>query len=160
MTLLFGRTQDAYGTPFDPTDPDAVAVSITSDTVQKAIIEVFNRAPGQASRYNLFFGWDGNANTGRWLEQFKGIPSNNSPFVIVETSVIRTFAISCASNTTASMGLFRNGILIQTISIVSSRIGVLSGLNIPLFTGDTLSARPTAGSFSRPAFNIGIQVTP
>ena len=160
MTLLFGRTQDAYGTPFDPTDPNAVAANFSSNTVQAAIIEARNEAPGQASRYNLFFGFDGSAGTTRWLEQSKSIPSNTSPFVVPEKSIVRTLTISNENNVTATMTLFRNGVAVASVSTSAARIGVVSGLNIALNVGDTLSARSTSGTFAKPAFNIGIQVTP
>lgn len=162
--LLFGRTQDASGTPFEPNrNPQYGGNSgpsgITSLEVQSAIEEAKATAKGVASRYNLFFGWDGSANTGRWLEQFKGVPSNNSPFIVAEKSIVRTLSIAVGSNATATVGLFRNAVLLTTISLSASRIASISGLNLVLNVGDTLSARPTSGTVSKPAFNIGIQVT-
>lgn len=156
--LLFGRTQDAWGTPFDNTDPNAIAAGFSSNTVQEAIIEAKNEAAGTASRFNLFFGWDGSAGVTRWLEQYKGVPSNKSPFVITETSKIKTLAIAVDTNTTATVGLFKNAVLLTTVSLAASKIATVSGLDLTLNVGDTLSARPTSGTVSKPALNIGIQV--
>lgn len=156
--LLFGRTQDAWGTPFDPSDPDAIAAGIVSNTVQKAIIEVYNEAHGSSSRFNLFFGFDGTATTTRWLEQSKAIPSNNSPYIVAENSIIKTLSVSVDAITTATLGLYKNGVLLTSISLSGQKIKTIAGLNFSLIAGDQLSAKPTAGSFSKPAFNIGIQV--
>lgn len=158
--LLFGRTQDSWGTPFDPSDPNAIAAGLSSLTVQQAIIEALNEAPGTASRYNLFFGHDNNVNSGTWLEQYKNLPSNLSPFAIAEKSIVRTLSISLNANTTGAVGLFKNGVLLTSISLTAARIAIVSGLNFPLLPGDSLSARPTSGTLPHPSFNIGIQVTP
>lgn len=155
--ILFGRTQDSWGTPFDPTDPNAVGFS--SLTVQEAIIEAKNEALGSASRFNLCFAWDGSAGTSRWLEQFKGAPSNNSPFVCAEPMRVKTLSIAVETNATSTVGLFKNGVLLTSISLSAARIATISGLNFTLNVGDSLSARPTAGTVSKPVFNIGIQVT-
>jgi hypothetical protein len=70
--LLFSRTQDAFGTPFQPNRTPGyggVPSEIESLTVQEAIEEVKQDAINN-DRFILLASYNGNANSGRYLEFF------------------------------------------------------------------------------------------
>lgn len=152
--LLFGRTQDAYGTPFDPTDPDAIAAGLTSsNTVQKAIIEAKNDAINN-DRYPFQAYYGGNANVGRYFELFPGLASYpDAPFVTPENSVIKQITFGCTGLSTGTVGIFKTSDLVNPIysfSLTNEQRKTITGLNVSILAGDEVAIRVTAGSFNKP----------
>ena len=160
--LLFGRTQDAYGTPFDPTDPDAIAAGLSSDTVQKAIIEAKQDAINN-DRYPFQAQYGGNANTGRYLEIFVGLPSYpGAPFVIPENSAIKQITFGTVGLSTVTVGIFKTTNLVTPVysfSLVSESRKLITGLTIPFFASDEVAIRITAGSCNKPFMRVWVNTT-
>jgi hypothetical protein len=145
-------------------NPDAVRIQFdnatngfTATNAQAAIEEAKTSAPGTQARYAIIFAFDGNASTGRWLEQYKSVPSNNSPFVLANATVIRGLSLSCAANATSVVGLYRSGVQIATLTITAARTAFNGGLNISATAGQTLSAKVESGTCSRPVFSVFLQ---
>lgn len=160
MSLLqFGRTQDAYGTPFDPTDPDAIAAGLSSDTVQKAIIEAKQDAINN-DRYPFQCQYGGNANTGRYLEIFSGLPSSpDAPFVFPENSALKQITFGTTGLSTTTIGIFKTTDLVTPIysfSLVAEQRKVITGLNVNFIAGDEIAIRITAGSCNKPFMRLWV----
>lgn len=157
-TLLFGRTQDAYGTPFDPTDPEAIAAGLESNTVQKAIIEAKNDAINN-DRYPFQAVFNGNANTGRYLEIFPAVNTLEAPFVFPEASAIRTVTMGATSVSNAVVGFFRTTNLVTPVFTLPyaglSRV-VFTNLFFPFAPLDELAIRITSGSASKPFLRVWV----
>lgn len=135
----------------------------TADNVFDAIKETSTKG-GQA-RFSLLFGYQGNSNNGRWLELFKNVASNSTPYIVAESSQLISLAISNgASSSGATFTIYRNGNSIATLSI-----GTGTGANntgyvilptpIALAMGDELSVQQTsAPSTTDPVFIVNIKV--
>lgn len=160
--LLFGRTQDAYGTPFDPTDPDAIAAGLSSLTVQKAIIEAKQDAINN-DRYPFQAQYGGNANTGRYLEIFAGLASfPDAPFVVPENSAIKQITFGTVGLSTVTVGIFKTTDLVTPVysfSLVSESRKLIQNLTIPFFASDEIAIRITAGSCNKPFMRVWVNTT-
>jgi len=73
---MITKSPVASGIPFDPTGS-----SLLSTETNAAIIEVLN-ASFNSSKAFLLAQYNGNANTGRYLEFFTGISSNDAPIFV------------------------------------------------------------------------------
>lgn len=157
--LLFGRTQDAWGTPFDPTDPDAIAAGISSLTVQKAIIEAKEDAINN-DRYPFEASYGGNANVGRYLEIFPALATYpDAPFIFPENSIIKAISLGAVSPSTGTLSFFKTTDLVNpifSVSLVASSRILLTGLTYPLSALDELALRVTAGSFNKPFIRVWV----
>lgn len=158
--------EQAYPTEV-PLDGDKVYFTkpgYTSDNVQDAIAETGGNS-GQ-SRYAARFGYNGNANSGRWLELFTNAASNDTPLVIAENSEIANISVSCAgSSSGATYTVYKNGSSVATISIGDGTGQTNTGYKIitpavSLAPGDTLSAQQTSSpSATDPIVSVNIKVT-
>jgi hypothetical protein len=160
MKAFFGRTQDAWNTPFDNTDPNAIASNIMSNSVQNAIIEV-KQAAFQNDRYPIECFASGNNNAGTYLEFFAGLLSfPDAPFVFPENSAIKTATLgSSQNNTTTTIGFFRTTNLVTpvfSLSLTNQRSAVFVDLNYTFFALDALAIRVTAGSIQRPHLRLWV----
>lgn len=157
MTILFGRTQDAYDTPFDNTNELAINAGIESDNVFDAIIEAKNDALNN-DRFLLLCSYNGNANTGRYLEFFNGIDSNNAPILLTASSKCLSIVIASTAIHTASIGFFNLNVSsvtpVYTASFVAQQRAVFIGTpTLPLFSlpaNALLALRITSSSVNRP----------
>lgn len=134
------------------TDPNYMA-----DNVNDAIVETILKSGAARTPFGFFY--DANANSGRWLEVSKGVSSQTSPFVIAQNGLIKNITLSVKNNATATVSIYRNGLVIDTISLSSSQTAVESNLNIAVSQGDTLAAQVTAGSCTEPNVNVEIQTS-
>jgi hypothetical protein len=98
----------------------------------------------------LNFGYQGTAHPDRWLEVVSNNPTDETPFVIAGVRAVRAFSISVDTVTTGTVTLYRNGSVLDTISLTSSKKNSKLNLNYVLLDQDTLSAKVTSGDLSRP----------
>lgn len=161
MTILFGRTQEAIGTPFTPSrNPDVSGGTspITSIESQSAIEEAYYdavTASGNIARFCTIASFDGTGSTGRWLAFGANNPSNNNPMVFPRAGAVTELSFSCAAVATTTVTIFKNGVTTGiTISTAAANSARVSGLNIVFAAGDKLSAQVTSGSSSRPTLFI------
>ena len=134
-----------------------VAPGYLADNVQEAIVETISKSG--AARRPFGFYYDANANTGRWLEVSKGVSSQTSPHPIAQTGLIKNLTISVKSNATATATVYKNGVSVQTISLTAAKVAVVSGLNIAVSPGDTLSCQITAGNCTEPNVTLEVQTS-
>ena len=148
----FEISQVGYSTPFDNDTNGFIA-----EDVQTAIEEVSNKVSGKP-RAIVAFAYNGTANTGKWLETFASIPSDQVPYVAAEPSVVKALSLVNNGSTTATVTLYRNGVSVQTLSLTAQTYNIVSGLSISLAAGQSLSAQVTANNMSKPAFFVSIEV--
>ena len=157
--ILFGKTQDAYGTPFDPTDPDAIAAGLSSNTVQKAIIEAKEDAINN-DRYPFEAVYGANASVGRYLEIFPGLASYpDAPFIFPEASVIKQVSLGCVATSTATIGFFKTTNLVTpvfSVSITAATRFLATGLYHSFLALDELAIQVTSGSINKPFMRIWV----
>lgn len=144
--------QVAVSTPFDNTSN-----GFTSEEVQSAIEEVDGKVTGKP-RAIVTFGYQGNANTGRWLETFDSVSSNQVPFVTAEPAKIVALSLVNKNTNTGTVSLYKNGILVYTISLVNDTYVTIKDLSISMIEGDQLNAQVTAGTLSAPLLYTSIQI--
>lgn len=142
------QSQVARGTPFDNSTNGYV-----STNVQDAILESLSTSIERA-RFTILCAYNATANTGRWLEWFQSVPSDTNPFVYPRDSVIKELSLSVRSSATVTIRLFKNGIQVQDISLVSSKAATLTSLSLPFAALDELSMRVTSGTCSKPVLFI------
>lgn len=155
-------TPVALSTPFEPNrnpqyNGNAGPSGLSSTEVQSAIEEARATAPGTASRFVVFGGFDGTATTGRWLEIVANVASNVSGFVIAEPSILKAISIATENNSTTSVGIYKNGVLLTTISLSAAQKGRVSGLNFSLAELDELSMKVESGSSGKPIVGLFVQ---
>ena len=110
-------------------------------------------------RYAITCGFDGSAATNRWMEVITNVASNVSPFVVPEAGTIKALSLAVQANATTTITIFKNGSSLTTITLSTTKTNSISGLNLALAAGDTLSAQVTSGSCNQPVLNIFVQVT-
>lgn len=138
-------------------------VAYSSDNVLDAIKETGGNS-GQ-SRFASVFGYNGNANSGRWLERFSNSPSNTTPLVIAETSEISTLSISCSGAASgATFTVYKNGSSVATIAIGDGTGQTDTGYKVlspavSLVAGDEISVQQTSSpSTTDPVISVNIKV--
>lgn len=149
--IIFGRTQDCYGTPFDPSDPDAIAAGITSDNAQAAIIEAKTDALNN-DRYPVFFYYSsGNANTGRRLEVWQGIPTSTAPFQPPEDSQIKTIFVGTGALNTGTIRFYNatTATTIVDIDFTAQTQRLITGA-YSVSALDDIEIYVLSGSFNKP----------
>lgn len=150
--IIFGRTQDAHQTPFDATDPAAIAANIESTDVFNAIIEVKEDAINN-DRYPVFCSYNGNANVGRRLEIWSGIASDQAPLILPENSKIVAYsfgATAAATGTIRIRNITTNTTVLDIIfsaQISSTAVGLLLPIQPALSRIEIFIA---SGSFNKP----------
>ena len=140
--VLFGRTQQAIQTPFEPArNPDfnGGLSPFTSTDVQNAIEEAYHKAPGTASRYAVIAGKKG-ASDNKWIEFFKDIPSNEGPFILAETSTLKALSVSWKKTTTAQCDIYKNGTvtIVATLTTTAALKAVSTGLSVSFASLDEI----------------------
>lgn len=152
--LLFGRTQDAWQTPFE-SEPQR-ANGFTSKTTQEAIEEALARAISN-DRFVTFPYYNGNANVGRYLEFFPGLASDIAPLDINSAAkCLWINAKTTAANATCTIGFYNLTplTLLYTLTFTAQKESFVAGSpSVPLFSlpaNGELGVRIDSGSINRP----------
>lgn len=159
--ILFGRTQDCSGTPFEPNRITALwpgGTDINSDNAQDAIEEA--KADALANdRFLVLGSYGGNANTGRYLEFFPNQSSDIAPiYLTVETRLLAVVLQGSAISNTGTLSFFNlnvsSTVPIFSISLVAQkRISMVGNLaSMPANT--LLACRITSGSINAPIIQV------
>ena len=160
-TPLFGRTQSAIQTPFEPLrNPGfgGLAQPFVSTDVQNAIEEGLSQAIAN-DKFLVLAHYGGNANVGRNLEFYPNDGSDVGPIFLTTASKI----VSVTLQTTAATATCTVGIFNLTVSSVTpiytvvmtavKRVSYTSAPATPLAVapaGALLSMRVTSGSINTP----------
>jgi hypothetical protein len=145
-------TQVAYSTPFDNSTNGFIA-----NTTQGAIEELQSLVQ-ESSKAFTFCQYNGNAGTGRHLEFFSGIGSNDAPLrVIGPLTVLTIVARTTGVNATCTIGFYDDTpitpVLLYTLTFSASKEVVLSVPTPGLFivpADGKLRITVTSGSISKP----------
>lgn len=144
------HTQTASSLPVDDS-----TLPYTAATTQEALEQTIT-ASG-ASRLPVTLAYNGNASN-KWLEIFASISSDSVPFLMAEPGVVRTLALTTNGTSTVTVTLYKNGVLLDTISLTAAT-GASKLTSHTLLAGDKISAKVTDGSASNPIFCVTIQVS-
>lgn len=109
-------------------------------------------------RFVLPAGYDGVADTGRWLEFIANNPSNENPFVVAEKANIRALSLTARTASTGTVTIYKNGVALDTISLAAAK----KNTKILLYSFTTLdeySIKPTSGSIDRPQLFTSWEIT-
>lgn len=135
---------------------DNTSNGFISTNVQAAIEEA--RAEAVANdRYAFLASYGGNANTGRYLEIYPSIGSNDAPFDIPDSSRIITVVLGAVANSTGTVSIYKTSNLatpIASFSLTAQTRADFTGLNIALLATDELAVKVSAGSFNKPFMAI------
>lgn len=150
--IVFGRTQDAFQTPFDASDPAAIAAGISSTDVFNAIIEAKQDSLNN-DRYPVFCSRNSNANINVRLQIWSGIDSNVAPLILPEASRIVAYSFGATAAATGRIAIrnITTNTLIVTINFSAQTAVTAVGLSLP--TQPALSALEVyvvSGLFRRP----------
>jgi len=162
--FIFGRTQEALQTPFEPArnpDYNGGLSPFVSVEAQSAIEEAYYRAIAYAAtvaRFCLVGAFDGNGTVGRWLAYMQNNPSNLNPFVWPRAGKITELSYSTNGNSTSTCTLFKNAVSTGiTISTAGTAKASVTGLNVVFAANDSMSVQLTAGSANRPqVYHFGV----
>ena len=169
MTILFGRTQEALDTPFEPNrnpqyDGNVGPSGISSKTVQDAIEEA--KADALANDRFLVIGhYGGNANVGRYLEFFPNTGSDVGPIYLISANSILSVTMQTTSATaTCTVGFFDLNVssITPVYSISFAGVKRVSAVGSPLATilaGALLACRITAGSINTPILQLTLSAS-
>lgn len=104
-TILFGRTQTSFQTPFE-SEPER-SNGFSSKNAQEAIEEALSLAIAN-DRFLILSQYNGNANTGRLLEFFVGIDSEDAPLVFGDNvaNVISIVSATTGNSSNATLGFY------------------------------------------------------
>jgi hypothetical protein len=140
----------AKSIPFDNTTN-----SFLSKDVQSAIEEARDLIADSSKAFTFCY-YNGNAGTGRFLEFFPNIGSNEAPIRVVgPLDVLTIVARTTGSNATCTVGFYNytpvTPVLLYTLTFTAVKEVVISGL--PVFTvpaNGTLVIRVDSGSITKP----------
>jgi hypothetical protein len=160
--IIFGRTQQAIQTPFEPLrNPGfgGLPSSFTSTDVQNAIEEGLQLAVAN-DRFVVLPFYNGNANTGRYLEIWPGIATDVAPLGVgtsVKCLFVNTHTTSV--NATCTVGFYNivipaSPVLLFTQTLTAQKEKIDAGTpGSPLFTlpaTGQLAIKIDSGSINRP----------
>jgi hypothetical protein len=152
--ILFGRTQNAIQTPFEPgRNPDfnGSVSPFTATDVQNAIEESYYNAPGNAARSAVTFGAAGNSNN-KYLEFFRSVPSNSTPHVIPRDADLTDITCATSDSSTNQFEIRINGSIVFTLN--KTGITEIASMNISVLQEDTLSLRIANGAGKDPVCTV------
>ncbi len=152
--ILFGRTQTAIQTPFEPgRNPDfnGSLSPFTATDVQNAIEESYYNAPGNAARSAVTFGAAGSANN-KYLEYFRSVPSNLTPHVIPKDSDLTDITCATSDSSTNDIQVIINGLVVYTLNKVGTT--EIGSINVPVLQEDTLSLQIVNGAGKDPVCTV------
>lgn len=164
MTILFGRTQEAIDTPFEPNrDPqwggNVGPSGLVSLESQSAIEEAYFRALNN-DRFLILASYGGNASTGRYLLFFTGTASDVSPiFSAVSARLLSVTYQTAAASATCTMGFFNLAVSsvtpVYSLSLAGAKRVQAVGNPLAIFPANALIAvRVTSGSLNNPTLQF------
>lgn len=143
--------QTAKGTPFN--NNGTILVSKNTEDAIKEILNVI----GDASRALIFSQYNGNANTGRYLEFWSGISSNDAPISVQDGfDVVGIVARTTATNATCTIGFYDQsasspGTLLYTVTFTAQKeVDIFIDPIFSIPNGADLSIKVDSGSISKP----------
>ena len=144
--------QVAIQIPYDNTDS-----GLLSEDVKSALDEIHEEAQNASRAYTLAQ-YNGNANTGRYLEFFSGISSNDAPlYTPGNAEVITIVAATTSNNSTCTIGFYDktgpgpSGTLLYTLTFSNQkRVITTSSLLFTIPATGELTIKITSGSISKP----------
>lgn len=156
MKMFFKAVQNAWTTAFDITT--TIGAQINKLTVQEAIEFTYNLVTS-SSRSFTQFSYGGNANTGRYLEFFPAIDTNEAPLYVVNAlSVYSIVARTTAVNATCTIGFYNDTTLLHTITFSAvKQVIVTATPPTPIFTlpaTGQLKVKIDSGSIAKPHLYI------
>ena len=157
--ILFGRTQPAIDTPFEPgRNPDfnGGESQFTADNVQDAIEEAFNTAPGNAARSAISFGRAGNSNN-KYLEFFRSVPSNLTPHIIPNDATLTDISCATSNSSTNDYEVKINGSTVYTLN--KTGISEIGSIDVAVLQEDALSLRITNGAGADPVCTVFYKIS-
>jgi len=112
-----------------------------------------------ADRYGFEAQLPGNAGSGKFIDAFAGIGSDEDPYPIHEDSYIRSVSIKVVSSTTGVMGFYRHSDLTTPVfSVTLTASDYVKVLLSELFLEDeAITIKAISGSFSKPAVKVMLQ---
>lgn len=152
MTLLFGRTQLAQGTPFEPNrNPqyggNAGPSGITSEDTQSAIEEVKALVVSKA-RFAMVFVANGTVGNNQWLGFNELVTSQTTPLIVPVACQLKELAMSFnGAAVDGVLRIFKNGLVNPTNVIYTNTFTdvntskLMTGLDINLAAGDLIRAQ-------------------
>ena len=161
MTILFGRTQDCNGTPFEPNRVTALwpsGTDISATNAQDAIEEA--KADALANdRFLVLAHYGGNSNVGRYLEFFPNEASDTAPiFLTVATRLLSVTLQTTSASATCTVGFFDLNVSsvtpVYTISLAAQKRKSVIGLLATFSPNALLAVRVTVGSINSPTMQI------
>lgn len=164
--ILFGRTQVAFQTPFE-SNPERVN-GFVSKNVQEAIEEALALAVAN-DRFVIFPFYNGNANSGRYLELWPGIATDVAPLDVgnVPLKCIFINSHTTAANATCTIGYYDIAPAIPVLLYTTTFVGVKEVINqgtplAPLFTlpaNGNLAIKIDSGSINRPYLLLSLSAS-
>ncbi len=142
-------SQVSTSVPFDNSNN-----GFSAQDVQAAIEEVRTY-----HRYVAVCGYQGNANTNTYLQFFRSNPSNTTPFIVAESSEIKSLSLAAEVAATTTINIYKNGSMVTSISLANQTQNVSTGLSISVASGDKLSAKVASGSARNPNLYIFLRIT-
>lgn len=150
--IFFGRVQTAQSTPFDATDPAAIAAGISSTDVFSAIIEARQDSINN-DRYPVFCSRNGNTNANGRLQIWAGIDSNVAPLILPEAARIVAYSFGATAAATGSIAIrnITTNTIIVTINFSAQTAVSVVGLTLPVQPAlSRIEVYVASGSFNRP----------
>ena len=156
--IIFGKTQDAWSTPFEPNRiVGGVSTDLESLTVQEAIEEAKADALNN-DRFLLLCSYNGNANAGRYMEFFSGIDSSLAPIYLSAPAKCIVLVISATANSNGVIGIYNLAVSsttpVYTLSYGNTSRAIAVGSAVaPLFnlpSNSQIALRVVSGSVNRP----------
>lgn len=150
---LFGTTiPDAADVPYSN-----LVSGLSAVNAQDAIDELTNLVQDSSKAFT-FCQYNGNAGTGRWLEFFSGIGSNDAPITVIGALYVLTVvARTTAVDATCTIGFYDIGpitpVLLYTVTFSAVKEVVLTLPTPGLFTvpaGGKLAVKIDSGSIAKP----------
>lgn len=144
-------TQVARSEPFDN------STNGFSSTNSQDAIEEARQDAVDTIRIPHILAYNGTAGSGKWLERFASISSNDGPIVLPETRVMVLATLTAQGNATGTVTIYKDPrgtpISIGTISLSNSK-STHEDFSVELPIGTEVAAKVTSGSFSSPVVEI------
>ena len=112
-------------------------------------------------RYPIKFWYTGNANKGKILETFPGTDSFESPFIVPETSYLRSIIVNSTSNSTGTIGIFfKSAPTVPVFNIALQNQSTYEiDLTLILPDGEAVFLEVTNGNTNKPTVTLYIQTS-
>jgi hypothetical protein len=114
--------------------------------------------------YPFIAQYNGNANSGRFLEVFSGLGSDQAPELVPVTAVIESITFGTVSTSGAfTVGIFEAADLVTPIHTISLVDGIGRGfennIGVSVSAEDELVVKVTAGSRNKPFMKIWVNTS-